>query len=188
MLKSAVYCFAAAAFVAFCGCNAPSPGQPDFPGETFSYLNSTDSDKLRKRAEEFTQAMVRSFQTGDFTHWKQHLEKEGAPGKPLVVEEKKFLEMRERFAKEWGTLTKCHYLGALNQSVMRDYIWKCTFETQDGTNNTICLEELFVVRCTLIKGNIFFTNFGFRFFNRPRFRDMVIKLKKAKEERNEKTH
>ena len=178
MFKTALYCFSAVAFIAFCGCNAPKPEQPDFPRETFSSLDPMDSDKLRKRAEDFTQAMVRSFQTGDFTHWKLSLEKEGAPGKPLVVEEKKFLEMRGRFEKEWGTLTKCHYLGALDQSVMRDYIWKCTFETiSDG--KTIRLEELFVVRCTVLNGKAIFTNFGFRFFNRPGFRNAVIKLKKA---------
>lgn len=188
MLKTAINCTAAVAFVTFCGCTAQKNAQQLPPPAVYSPLNAADSEELRLRAEDFTQAMVRSFKTGDFKHWKAYLEKESAPGKPLVVEEKKFLEMRERFAKEWGTLTKCHYLGALDQSVMRDYIWKCTFETQDGTNNTICVEELFVVRCTLIKGNTFFTNFGFRFFNRPGFRDMVIKLKKAKEERNEKTH
>ena len=145
-------------------------------------LDPMRSAMLQKRAEDFTQAMVRSFSSGDFTHWKTFLVKESAPGKALIVEEKRFQEMKQRFEKNWGKLVSCRYLGSLDQSIMRDYIWKCTFESVNE-GKTIRLEELFVVRCTIIRGKAIFTNFGFRFFNSPGFRNVVMKLKKAEEKK-----
>ena len=125
--------------------------------------------------------MFHSFKSGDFSHWKKFLQKESAPGKPLIVDEKRFHEMRRRFEKSWGKFVKCHYLGSLDQSVMRDFIWKCTFESPGSNGKTVRLEELFVVRCAQLKGKMIFTNFGFRFFNRAGFREMVIKLQQVEE-------
>lgn len=186
MLKLLIHCGFIALFVVTSGCVSSTTDKKaaDFPQEQLTSIDPMRSAMLQKRAEDFTQAMVRSFSTGEFSHWKTVLEKESTPGKPLIVEEKRFQQMKQRFEKEWGKLISCHYLGALDQSIMRDYIWKCTFETVDN-GNTTRLEELFVVRCTVLRGKAIFTNFGFRFFNRPGFRDVVIKLKKA-EVKNEK--
>jgi hypothetical protein len=159
-----------------------TPRPQESPKEnTFSTLDSMQSAELRQRAENFTQAMFRSFNSGDFSHWKNFLQKESAPGKSLIVDERRFHEMRQRFEKSWGKLVQCHYLGSLDQSVMRDFIWKCTFESPGSNGKTVRLEELFVVRCAQLKGKTIFTNFGFRFFNRAGFREMVIKLQQVEE-------
>lgn len=180
MLKLFIFAAFAASLALFSGCSTVKSEKkaPVLPKDLMTGIDTMRSAMLQKRAEEFTQAMVRSFATGDFSHWKALLEKESTPGKPLIVGEKRFLEMKQRFEKNWGKLVRCHYLGSLDQSIIRDYIWKCTFETvSNGT--TIRLEELFVVRCTVIRGKAIFTNFGFRFFNNPGFRNAVIELKKA---------
>ena len=163
------------------GCATSSRVAPDQKkSETkFEIITSSHASALQKRTEAFTQGMVRSFQTGDFSHWKNLVEKEGEPGKPLVVDEAKFHAMRQRLEKHWGKFVKCSYLGSLDQSVFRDYIWKCTFESQTDSGTPIRLEELFVVRCTFLNGKATFAGFGFRFFNRPGFRDQVLKIKKA---------
>ena len=154
-------------------------GAPRLPASSkehaFSSLDPMQSAELRQRAENFTQAMFHSFKSGDFSHWKKFLQKESAPGKPLIVDEKRFHEMRRRFEKSWGKFVQCHYLGSLDQSVMRDFIWKCTFESTTDQGKVIRLEELFVVRCTLHNGKGTFTGFGFRFFNRPGFRNQLKK-------------
>ena len=168
------------------GCTAAKdPAPPEKPETKFELLTSAHASELQKRTEAFTQAMFRSFQTGDFSHWKSQVLKEGEPGKPLVVDEAKFREMRKRLEKNWGKFVKCYFLGSLDQSVYRDYIWRCTFESKTDTGEVVRLEELFVVRCTLLNGKATFAGFGFRFFNRPGFRDQVIKIKKA-EMKNEK--
>ncbi len=180
MFRFLIYSSTIVLFMTLTGCSSikAEKNTPDFQKSKMSSLDPMRSAMLQKRAEAFTQAMVRSFKADDFSYWKAFLEKESTPGRPLIVQEKSFKEMKERFEKNWGTLVNCHYLGSLDQSIIRDYIWKCTFETiSDG--KTIRLEELFVVRCTVLNGKAIFTNFGFRFFNRPGFRNAVIKLKKA---------
>lgn len=163
------------------GCTATKNVSPDQKKtETqFEILTASHASALQKRTEAFTQGMFRSFQTGDFSHWKGLVEKEGETGKPAVIDEKKFHAMRQRLEKYWGSFVKCSYLGSLDQSVFRDYIWKCTFETKTESGKVVRLEELFVVRCTLLNGKAAFAGFGFRFFNRAGFRDQVIKIKKA---------
>ena len=163
------------------GCATAKKDTPVLP-ETkskFEILTPSQAAELHKRTEAFAQAMCRSFQTGDFSHWKALVAKEGEPGKPVVVDEAKFHAMRQRLEKHWGKFVKCSYLGSLDQSVFRDYIWKCTFESKADAGKVVRLEELFIVRCTLLNGKATFASFGFRFFNRPGFRDQVIKNKKA---------
>lgn len=157
---------------------------PELSG--YQSLDPMRTAMLRSRAETFTNAMVRSFRTGDFQYWRKALEQESAPGKPLIVNESKFRQMSDRLKADWGALTACSYLGELDQSIMRDFLWKCTFESTDNEGRTIRLEELFVVRCTLLRGKAVFTNFGFRFFNNRNFRRQVIELKKAEVRKNEK--
>ena len=181
MFKSVTYA-GIIAFILFCsGCSVLQNRKHSqtFPDSKFDTLDQTSAELLKKRAEVFTQAMVRSFNTGDFSHWRDSLKQESAPGKPPVVSEAKFRAMRERLEKHWGKLVKCHYLGSLDQSIFRDYIWKCTFESKTPTGEFVRLEELFVVRCTLLNGKTTFAGFGFRFFNNAGFRDQVIKIKKA---------
>ena len=181
MFKSVTYA-GIIAFILFCsGCSVLQNRKHSqtFPDSKFDTLDQTSAELLKKRAEVFTQAMVRSFNTGDFSHWREYVQKEGAPGKPLVVDEAKFQAMQKRLEKYWGKLVKCHYLGSLDQSIFRDYIWKCTFESKTPTGEFVRLEELFVVRCTLLNGKTTFAGFGFRFFNNAGFRDQVIKIKKA---------
>ena len=152
----------------------------------FSTIDAENTRLLTEKASAFTRAMFKSFQTGEFKHWQEALKAEAPANSPAVVDEKRFNEMRRRLEKDWGKFVNCHYLGSLDQSVFRDFIWKCTFESETAPGETVRLEELFVVRCTLLKGKMTFTGFGFRFFNRPGFRDQVIKLKKA-EKKDEKT-
>lgn len=188
MFRSAVKRGAVILLAMISGCAAPQSEKKAFslPETGFSSLSTEQSRLLRQRTEIFTDAMVRSFRSGDFSHWRKHVEKESAPGSPPVINEERFHQMRKRFEKNWGKLVKCHYLGSLDQSIFRDFIWKCTFESESKDGKVIRLEELFVVRCTLLKGKTAFTGFGFRLFNRPGFRDQVIKIKKA-EVKNEKT-
>ena len=187
MFRFFIYCGTLVLFMTLPGCSSvkAEKNTPDFPQSQMSSLDPMRTAMLQKRAEAFTQAMVRSFKSNDFSHWKAFLEKESTPGRPLIVQEKSFKEMKQRFEKNWGTLVNCHYLGSLDQSIIRDYIWKCTFESMSGNGKVIRLEELFVIRCTLLNGKTAFTGFGFRFFNRPGFRDQVKKNQKA-EVKNEK--
>ena len=187
MLRFVIYCGVIILLSAAAGCSTlQRKGQPSQESAAnFATLDSADAAILLKRTEAFTRAMVRSFKSGDFTHWQEQLKKEGDPKKPLIVSEAKFRAMHERLKKHWGTLVDCHYFGSLDQSVFREYIWRCTFESKTDSGETIRLEELFVVRCTLLNGKTTFTGFGFRFFNSPGFRDQVMKIKKA-EVKNEK--
>lgn len=182
MLRKLCYCSAVIVFLLSAGCAVPHKPRQEAAAEKmpFSSLDPMHSADLKQRAESFTQAMFLSFNSGDFSHWKKRLQQESAPGKPLIVDERQFHVMKQRFEKEWGKLVKCHYLGTLDQSVMRDFIWKCTFESPGSNGKTVRLEELFVVRCARFKGKTIFTNFGFRFFNRPGFRK-VIKLQQVEE-------
>ncbi len=181
MFKSVIHIGVALLFLSFAGCSMLQKNDQisDLPDPKFETLDASSAAILRKRTEAFTQAMARSFSTGDFSHWREYVQKEGAPGKPLVVDEAKFQAMQKRLEKYWGKLVKCHYLGSLDQSIFRDYIWKCTFESKTPTGEFVRLEELFVVRCTLLNGKTTFAGFGFRFFNNAGFRDQVIKIKKA---------
>ena len=45
--------------------------------------------------------------------------------------------MAARLKKDWGTLTACSYLGELDQSIMRDFIWKCTFDSKDDAGKAM---------------------------------------------------
>lgn len=184
MCRYSQYLTAALLLVLFCGCTAPSRGTSS-PSSLASFAapDAGQISVLRQKAETFTQAMCRSFRTGDFKYWKEALEKESSPGQSLIVNEVRFRQMRDRLSKSWGELVKCHYLGELDQSILRDFIWKCTFESKAADGKVIRLEELFVVRCTLLNGKTAFTGFGFRFFNRPGFRDQVKKQKKAEEKK-----
>ena len=65
------------------GCATAEKDIPVLP-ETkskFEILTPSQAAELHKRTEAFAQAMCRSFQTGDFSHWKALVEKEGEPGK-----------------------------------------------------------------------------------------------------------
>ena len=73
------------------------------------------------------------------------------------------------------------HLGELDQTLLRDFLWKCTFEFRNSSGELCHIEELFVVRCTVLRGKAMFTNFGFRFFNGPEYRKRVIEHKKAEE-------
>ena len=153
----------------------------------FSDMTPEAVAQLKHRVEAFAGGMAQSFRTGNFAYWRAVLEKEGPPGKPLIVDENKFKLMFDRLEKHRGRLTKCTYLGDLDQSLMRDFLWKCTFEFRDNTGKLRRIEELFVVRCTVLKGKAVFTNFGFRFFNGPEYRRRVIEQKQAEGKKNEKT-
>lgn len=186
MFKSFIRKGAVVLLAIFSGCSSLQ-NDKKAPVPEFSSLSAEQSALLRQRTEAFTQSMVRSFRSGDFSHWQACVEKESSPNSPPVISKDRFQKMRSSLEKQWGKLVKCHYLGSLDQSIFRDFIWKCTFESQSDDGQLIRLEELFVVRCTLLKGKIAFTGFGFRFFNKPGFRDQVIKIKKA-EVKNEKTN
>ena len=177
-LKLCSYIIAAAVLIAVCGCRSGEAEKK----EIYPVISSPDRksvDDLRQRAEVFAQAMARSFNTGDFSFWRAALEKEGPPGRPLIVDEKKFRQMYSRLKKDWGTLKSCTYLGELDQTLLRDFLWKCTFEFRNSSGELCHIEELFVVRCTVFRGKAMFTNFGFRFFNGPEYRKRVIEHKKA---------
>jgi hypothetical protein len=182
-----MFFFTALLVVSTAGCvNRPAKKQEIPEGvSAFSFPDTQGAALLQAKAERFTQAMFKSFQTGDFKYWKESLQAESPANSPLIVDENRFQQMRLKLEKDWGKFVKCHYLGALDQSVFRDHIWKCTFESETADKKIIRLEELFVVRCTQLKGKMTFTGFGFRFFNRPGFRDQVINLKKGRE-KNEK--
>ncbi|MBR2373933.1 MAG: hypothetical protein IKA87_06850 [Lentisphaeria bacterium] len=188
MCRYLLYAAVASALVLLTGCRSAVTEKNKSVSELsgFGTLDPMRAGMLQKRAADFTQAMAHSFRTGDFQYWRKVLEKESPPGKALIVDEKKFKQMSIRLKNDWGTLTKCSYLGELDQSIMRDFIWKCTFESPDSDGKTIRLEELFVVRCTLLRGKAVFTNFGFRFFNNRNFRRQVSELKKAEVQKNEK--
>lgn len=188
MFRYTVLTIAAVFLVISSGCRSAEAkkNKPVSELSGFGTLDTMRAAMLRNRAEAFTNAMVCSFRTGDFQHWRKVLEKESAPGKALIVNESKFRQMHERLKEGWGTLVACSYLGELDQSIMRDFLWKCTFESTDNEGKVIRLEELFVVRCTLLRGKAVFTNFGFRFFNHRNFRRQVIELKKAEVLKNEK--
>ena len=181
-LKSGLYIIAAAILVTTVGCRSAEAEKKEvYP--VISRPEGKNADALRKRAELFTAAMARSFRTGDFSSWRAALEKESPPGRPLVVDEKKFKQMCSRLKKDWGTLKSCTYLGELDQTLLRDFLWKCTFEFRNSSGELCHIEELFVVRCTVLRGKAMFTNFGFRFFNGPEYRKRVIEHKKAEERR-----
>ena len=188
MYKLNMYFLTALLVIMTAGCISRPAKKQEIPEgvSSFKVLAPENSGILQNKAERFAQAMFKSFRTGEFKHWQESLQAESPAGSPPIVDEKRFQEMRRRLEKDWGKFVKCHYLGALDQSVFRDYIWKCTFESETADKEIIRLEELFVVRCTLLKGKMTFTGFGFRFFNRPGFRDQVINLKKGRE-KNEKT-
>ena len=166
MYKLTVFFLTATLAVFAAGC-VSSPNELSTAKGDFSTLDAEQTRILSEKAEAFTQAMVKSFQTGEFKHWQEALKAETPADSPAVVDEKRFKEMRRRLEKDWGKFAKCHYLGSLDQSVFRDFIWKCTFESETAPGEIVRLEELFVVRCTLLKGKMTFTGFGFRFFNRP---------------------
>lgn len=179
-MKFVLYIIAAAVLVTVCGCRSAEAEKKEiYP--VIAPLDRKSADELRQRAEVFAQAMAKSFRTGDFSFWRAALEKEGPPGRPLVVDEKKFQLMYSRLKKDWGTLVSCTYLGELDQTLLRDFLWKCTFEFRKSTGELCHIEELFVVRCTVLRGKAMFTNFGFRFFNGPEYRKRVIEHKKAEE-------
>ena len=179
-MKFCSYIIAAAVLIALCGCRSAEAEKKEiYP--VVSPLDRKTADELRKRAEAFTRAMAESFRTGDFGFWRAALEKEGAPGRPLIVDEKKFKQMYSRLKKDWGTLKSCTYLGELDQTLMRDFLWKCTFEFRNGSGELCRMEELFVVRCTVLRGKAMFTAFGFRFFNGSDYRKKVSEHKKAEE-------
>ena len=172
-------------FLTGCAMRSPDTAQASSLPVSFTAPDGDHLKELRRRADIFTQAMCKSFQTGDFKYWQEVLEKESTPGHVLKVDKSRFQQMKKSLEKSWGKLVKCHYLGELDQSILRDFIWKCTFESMSGNGKVIRLEELFVIRCTLLNGKTAFTGFGFRFFNRPGFRDQVKKNQKA-EVKNEK--
>ena len=87
-MKFCLHIIAAAVLIAFCGCRSGETEKK----EIYPVISSPDRksvDELRQRAEVFTQAMASSFRTGDFSSWRAVLEKEGPPGRPLIVDEKK---------------------------------------------------------------------------------------------------
>ena len=162
-------------FTAGCAMRSPATAKAAPLPATFTSPDAAHLKELRQRAELFTQAMCRSFRTGDFKYWQEALKKESTPGQILRVDKNRFLQMRNRLEKDWGKLVSCRYLGELDQSILQDFIWKCTFESTTDQGTVIRLEELFVVRCTLHNGKGTFTGFGFRFFNRPGFRNQLKK-------------
>ncbi len=179
-MKFCLYIVAAAVLIALCGCRSAKAEKK----EIYPVISSPDRksvDDLRQRAEVFAQAMAESFRTGDFSPWRAALEKEGPPGRPLIVDEKKFRQMYSRLKKDWGTLKSCTYLGDLDQTLLRDFLWKCTFEFRNSSGELCHIEELFVIRCAVYRGKAKFMNFGFRYFNSPEYRKRVIEHKKAEE-------
>ena len=99
-MKLVSYIIVAAVLIAVCGCRSAEAEKKEiYP--VIAPLDRKSADELRQRAEVFAQAMARSFRTGDFSFWRAALEKEGPPGRPLVVDEKKFLQMYSRLKKDW---------------------------------------------------------------------------------------
>jgi len=127
-------------------------------------LKKADLSVMRPRCENFVQAMTRSLQSGNFADWRTVLEKEGAPGKPLAVDESKFQIMCRSLKASHGTLVKCSFLGELDQDLCRDFLWILSFRTAQGKSK----EELFAIRCAAFSGTPAIAGFGFRFFNNPR--------------------
>lgn len=164
----------------FCGCSSLGTGkEKKSSAPEFDRLDETAAAVLRSRTADFMNAMSKSFSTGDFEAWRKAVEKETPPGSPPIVDEKRFKSIHRYLRQGWGNLVKCTPVGELDQSVLRDFLWKCTFEQPDGSGGTVRTEELFVIRCTVQKGQTVFANFGFRFFNKPGFYQQIVNNKKT---------
>ena len=103
MFRFLIYCGTLVLFMILPGCSSvkAEKNTPDFPQSQMSSLDPMRAAMLQKRAEAFTQAMVRSFKSNDFSHWKAFLEKESTPGRPLIVQEKGF---KDSVLKKTGEL------------------------------------------------------------------------------------
>ena len=179
-MKLCLYIIAAAVLIAVGGCRSGEAEKKEiYP--VIAPLNQKSADELRQRAEAFTQAMAESLRTGNFSFWRAALEKEGPPGRPLIVNETTFRQTYSRLKRDCGTLKSCTYLGELDQTLLRDFLWKCTFEFRNSSGELCRIEELFVIRCTVHRGKAKFMNFGFRYSNSPEYRRKVIEHKKAEE-------
>lgn len=136
--------------------DAPSLRRPE-------NLSGQDMAGARKLADDYMAGFIAGVKANDFTLFEQAMPGE-AKGK---VTAEMFDTMCSELQENLGSLTAAEYMGELDQTLVRDYLWKLTFEkTLENPDKQVDLlrrEVVYMVRVGKVDGTFHIAGSGFRF-------------------------
>ena len=136
--------------------DAPSLRRP----ENLSGQNMAGAEKL---ADDYMAGFIAGVKAKDFALFEQAMPDE-AKGK---VTAEMFDTMCSELRENLGTLSAAEYLGELDQTLVRDYLWKLTFEktleNPEKQPDVLRREVVYMVRIGKIDGTFHIAGSGFRF-------------------------
>ncbi|UKI29801.1 MAG: hypothetical protein L6W00_17365 [Lentisphaeria bacterium] len=136
---------------------------PDAEGEAASEIMSGREHRdAKKLAEEYVAGFVASLKENDFKKLEAVIP---ADSKTKVTPEM-FEQMHKELSDTMGTLIEAKFVTDLDKSIVRDYVWKFTFEktVPDGKQKgrTIRNELFYMVRVGRLDGKYVIAGTGFR--------------------------
>ncbi len=132
--------------------NAAVPPKPE-------NLTGHDMTEAGVLAENYMNGFIGGLKSGDFKPFESAIPQE-AKGK---VTEEMFNKLCRDLQQNLGTLTSAEYLGELDQTLVRDYLWKLTFEKKQENGTVDRKEVVYMVRIGRMEGKFRIAGSGFRF-------------------------
>lgn len=136
--------------------DAPSLRRPE-------NLSGQDMADAKKMADDYMAGFIAGVKANDFALFEQSMPGE-AKGK---VTAEMFGTMCSELKENLGNLTSAEYLGELDQTLVRDYLWKLTFEKTiedpEKQPDVLRREVVYMVRVGKVDGAFHIAGSGFRF-------------------------
>ncbi len=142
------------------GCTSSSGAAEEKPRPEI--MSGNGHEEAKKLAAEYVAGFVAALKEDQFDKLKAVIP---AESKTKVTPEM-FRQMRKELEETMGTLIEAQFVTDLNKSIVRDYVWKFTFEKKPADGNmkgqTIRNEVFYMVRIGRLDGKYVIAGTGFR--------------------------
>ncbi len=145
-------------FLLLAGCASQSSPKAE---KTLEVVPENVVPAARKLAVRYAAGMADALRGGDYARLAEVL----PPEYRGRFSKETFEKMRARLLKQRGRLLKTAYVTELNHSVVRDFVWKFTFEWPSGRQQ----EGWYFIRTALVEGTPKVVGAGFSFLTPPGF-------------------
>lgn len=160
MRRAGWFLSAVAAVAVLAGGCASTPGAEEKPRP--EVMSGREHKEAKKLAEEYVAGFVASLKENDF----KKLEAVIPVDSKTKVTPEMFQQMHKELSDTMGTLIEAQFVTDLDKSIVRDYVWKFTFEktVPDGKQKgrTIRNELFYMVRIGRLDGKYVIAGTGFR--------------------------
>ena len=114
----------------------------------------------KQLAERLALGLAESLKSGDFAAFDAV---QPATAKRKFTSEI-FGKMRAALEQRYGTLVNAEYFGRLEQGKVMDFLWKLSFEKDEGKDKKVRREILLQIRAGSVKGEAVIAGFRYCFF------------------------